>query len=479
VDAVLNWLWQGGVVALAAWAALRMMDASRAQARHSVVWVALLSVLVLPLVPFIWTAVAAARDSGDMPDRAGLVVSVPAGWWTSSRVVLGAWTLWSGVYAARVAAAMLALGRAKRRSVPPPPQLEKRLSYWTGAGVRGRQTRIVVSDRVRYAAVLGGRSPVIAVSPAVLQHLTDEELDRVLIHEWAHVQRRDDLGQLVQLLVRVIAGWHPAIWWLDRQLHIEREVACDETAVAMTGSAKLYAACLAKLASLPPVRLRTLPAVAAWSSPGLRRRIVRILSDRRYTAPARSWTIEALGAGLSLFVVAMAVGGWRLIERAAVPADVVALKDGAVSGSATVDRPSPSLFSNERTAAPTQPTRTRARRTTGRQAYPPAAAGSAVVLSMVVAIADPATPQVVELPIPIVPSRSTVAVSSSASSTAPDPAVVLTAGADAAPAVRETKSSPWAAAADNGVAFGRRSQKAATATAGFFTRFGKRIADTF
>jgi hypothetical protein len=96
-----------------------------------------------------------------------------------------------------------------------------------------------------------------------------------------------------------------------------------------------------------------------------------------------------------------------------------------------------------------------------------------------VAIADPATPPVVELPIPIVPSRSTVAVSSSASSTAPDPAVAPTAGSDAAPATRESKGSPWAAAADNGVAFGRRSQKAATATAGFFTRFGKRIADTF
>ena len=97
---------------------------------------------------------------------------------------------------------------------------------------------------------MGCGSPVIAIAPALVQHLTADELDRVVIHEWAHVQRRDDLANVAQLVARVLAGWHPAVWWLDRRLQAERETACDEMAVALTGSSKVYAACLVKLAGL-------------------------------------------------------------------------------------------------------------------------------------------------------------------------------------------------------------------------------------
>ena len=86
--------------------------------------------------------------------------------------------------------------------------------------------------------MLGFGSPIIALAPRLLTELSAPDLDRVLVHEWAHVQRRDDLAQLVQHIVRAIAGWHPAVWWLERRLDFEREAACDEVAVDVTGSRK-------------------------------------------------------------------------------------------------------------------------------------------------------------------------------------------------------------------------------------------------
>jgi hypothetical protein len=43
----------------------------------------------------------------------------------------------------------------------------------------------------------------------------------------------------------------------------------------------------------------------------------------------------------------------------------------------------------------------------------------------------------------------------------------------------ERPATPWSAAADAGVSVGRASQKAAVATAGFFTRLGRKIAGSF
>jgi beta-lactamase regulating signal transducer with metallopeptidase domain len=476
VDALLNWLWQGAIVALATWALLRMLDASGAQARHAVVWVALLSVLALPAVSVLWANASAARDSADIPGPLGPVFRMPAGWWTSGIVALSAWTVWSVVYAARLAAAMLALQRAKRRSLPFPSEIEQRLHCWTLVRMRGRRTRVVLSDRVRNAAVLGCGSPLIALAPSLLQYLSDDELDRVVVHEWAHVQRRDDFARLAQLLVRAIVGWHPAVWWLDRQIDIEREFACDETGVAVTGSAKLYAACLAKLASLPTLSLRPLPVVAALSSSALHRRIVRILSSRRHATPPRSWTIGALGAGTALSVLAMVVGGWRLIDqRPVVLPGVSAAGNIVVNGYTAVEPISQALVSSEPADARTRAIRTRARRATLQQSSAVATTIPSADQSLAADIADAAMPSGDERP--LVPSRPTVAATASSWSMAPPGSDDVSTAASAT--TQRTKPSPWAAAADEGVAVGRRSQRAATATAGFFTRFGKRIADTF
>jgi beta-lactamase regulating signal transducer with metallopeptidase domain len=478
VDVVLNWLWQGGIVALATAASLRMLEPSRAQARHAVVWVALLSVLALPAVPFIWAAAFAAHGASDIPGRISPVLSMPIGWWTSDLVVLSAWSLWSVISAARLAASMLALQRAKRRCLPLPPAIEQRLQSWTLVRMRGRSTRVVLSDRVRYAAVLGCGSPVIAVAPSLLRHLTDDELDRVVIHEWAHVQRHDDLARFAQLLVRAIVGWHPAVRWLDRQLDIEREIACDETAVAVTGSAKLYAACLAKLATLPMSRLSPLPVVAALSSSGLHRRVVRILSGQGHTA--RSRAIVALGVGLTLSLVAVAVGGWRVIEvRPLVRPDVVAAGNIAIGAFTAVGPIPDALASSDRSGARTQSTRTTALQADRQPSHAVAAERRPGGLSKTVAIADTPTPSAIEQSIPTVPSRPTVTLAAAAWPTAPDPSLETPTAFAKPSIIQGTTTSPWAATAEGGIAVGRQSQKAATATAGFFTRFGKRIGDAF
>ena len=158
---------------------------------------------------------------------------------------------------------------------------------------------------------------MIAVAPSLVRTLDADELDRVLIHEWAHVQRRDDLVNILQIVVRIIAGWHPALWWIDRRLHIEREIACDEITVAVTGSAKAYAQCLLKLASLrgTPPAMRTAPAVFTPGRPARTRHQDRVAarvdragvvsqyrrSDRPFAEPdiGRSgWTGRRGGDGI-------------------------------------------------------------------------------------------------------------------------------------------------------------------------------------
>ena len=250
MDLLLNWLAQGAVVAIAAAAGLRIIPASRAQARYGFLWAGYLLVLALPLVPSMIAAAPIAVPPLDLAPVPGGPVAMPVAWWTSSALALSLWMTWSSLHALRFIVGAVAVRRARRLSEECPRDVLAALPHWSTVRTTGRPTRVVLSDRVRHAAVLGFGSPVIALAPRLLKQLSGPDLDRVLVHEWAHVQRRDDLAQLLQQLVRAIAGWHPAAWWLERRLDFEREVACDEVAVDVTGSAKGYAACLVTLAAM-------------------------------------------------------------------------------------------------------------------------------------------------------------------------------------------------------------------------------------
>lgn len=96
---------------------------------------------------------------------------------------------------------------------------------------------LVVSDKVSVPGIVGTFWPTLLMPPAMLTGVPIEQLRIVIAHELAHAKRFDFLVNLGQLLVESFLFFNPAVWWLSRQIRIEREACCDAAAVAATGSA--------------------------------------------------------------------------------------------------------------------------------------------------------------------------------------------------------------------------------------------------
>jgi beta-lactamase regulating signal transducer with metallopeptidase domain len=458
VDAVLNWIWQGSVIAAVTTVVLALIERSRARDRYLLVWAAVFSVLAVPIVPLAWEAVQGDAPSRDVVTTEGPLIAMPVAWWTSTTTLVVLWALWSAAGLIRLVRSWVWLRNVRAAASPLSAPRQHRLSHWTALASAGRAASLVVSSHVRSAAVLGWGSPVIAVAPSLLDELEDDELDRIVVHEWAHVRRRDDLMQAVQAGIRVIAGWHPAVWWLDRHLRIEREIACDELAVAVIGSAKGYASSLLKLAELLPPRLAMDPALTAIGPTGLRRRIARILSRERGTS-SPTWRAAAVAGGAVLCVLAASLGSIRAI------AATVAVAEPAVDGresppvttSDVASRATPNVRSDPGAAAPIPVASSRRAR--------PIATPQPHSAPIAPAIASTTTPRLPE----ISAARVDVAFHAGA------PRGVSPTGDPAA----ATPVVPWRGAASAGVAVGRESREAAVAAAGYFTRLGKRVAGAF
>src|SRR5208282_5537471 len=72
-------------------------------------------------------------------------------------------------------------------------------------------------------------------------------LNVVLLHEFAHLRRWDDWTNLIQKMVRALFFFHPAVWWIENRLAVEREMACDDAVLAETANPHGYASCLVSL----------------------------------------------------------------------------------------------------------------------------------------------------------------------------------------------------------------------------------------
>jgi hypothetical protein len=140
-----------------------------------------------------------------------------------------------------------------------------------------------------------------------MSELSLEELNQIVLHEVAHLRRWDDWTNLAQKIIRSLFFFHPAVWWIEKQVSLEREMACDDAVLATTARPRAYAECLTHLAEKSLVRRslvrRTLALAQASLGPARQTflRVAQILDGNqpRGTRHGWKWTVPLL-AGLAV-----------------------------------------------------------------------------------------------------------------------------------------------------------------------------------
>ena len=112
-----------------------------------------------------------------------------------------------------------------------------------------RQVRLLVADKLSSPVAMGFIWPVIILPAPVVSGTSPEMMRAILAHELAHIRRQDYLVNLGQLLVETILFFNPAVWWISRQVRIEREACCDAEAAGLIGDETEYAKSLADYVS--------------------------------------------------------------------------------------------------------------------------------------------------------------------------------------------------------------------------------------
>src|SRR5439155_8257489 len=148
----------------------------------------------------------------------------------------------------------------------------------------------------------------------VLTEVSERDLTAVIMHELECRQRRDDWKNLAQKLLGAIFFFHPAVWWVESKLALEREMACDELVLAKTGNRQAYAECLVSLAEKSFARLGiALAQSLIGHAKGTALRVARILDPSRAATPGAYMPAVAVTSAALVLCVVLAPGAPRLI----------------------------------------------------------------------------------------------------------------------------------------------------------------------
>jgi beta-lactamase regulating signal transducer with metallopeptidase domain/HEAT repeat protein len=160
-----------------------------------------------------------------------------------------------------------------------------------------RPVALLSSVRVRVPLVLGHVKPVIVIPAAVFAGLNAAQLEAIIAHELAHVRRHDYLVNLAQTVIETLLFYHPAVWWVSRQIRDAREHCCDDLAVGVCRTRQQYVHALLGLEELK-LELQdsgALLALGAADGPLLARaRRLLAPSDRAAAAPRLAASVIAL-----------------------------------------------------------------------------------------------------------------------------------------------------------------------------------------
>jgi hypothetical protein len=151
------------------------------------------------------------------------------------------------------------------------------------------KTQLAIHHRITVMIHPGKTIPVVwgiirhrLLLPAAALQWSDEQLRSVLLHELAHIKRRDALVQLLTQLACAMHWFNPLVWYAAWRLHVERERACDDIVLASGVRASVYAEHLLNVAarlSSPPWTQACSLAMARNSS--LHGRLTAVLSEKQ------------------------------------------------------------------------------------------------------------------------------------------------------------------------------------------------------
>lgn len=356
--ALLHFVWQGCVIVAVSAVVLRLLRRHSAQTRYAYASLALLLCLLLPLLYVIQNAPAIGESAalvttqpgGDSsailtsPEAKSLTREADFSWFSAWRLSASGFLpylvfCWFGGVSLLLVRMLFGL-RWVTQQVQQAGQHSD--SLWQvklqnmaqAMGIR-TPVRLGLSSSLEFPVTAGWWRPMVILPTSLLSGMPTELIEALLAHEVAHIKRFDYLVNLFQSLIEIVLFYHPAVWWLSRQIRQEREQIADDLAASLLGEPRRLALALSELEKFQ----FTHPQLAQVAHGGnLMLRIKRLIQPVSTSNPA-GWKIVLPGFALGATCIALYAQAHAPSAPAALPVPAMTPSTSVAAYSGDVHKP--------------------------------------------------------------------------------------------------------------------------------------------
>jgi Zn-dependent protease with chaperone function len=243
-EQMLNTAVEGIILAFLVWAWLRLVRRQNSGTRFAICFVALMAIVALPF--FAGSGIGTSHFP--LFDRASPQEEVIlSGNW--SFYLFAAWAAGAGLLLLRLGVALWHVHRLRSNCQEVNlTRLDRAIARIFRDFASHYRTKFCVSKQVTAPSAIGFFQPAIVFPAWILPQLSAAEIQVILLHENAHLRRWDHWTNLAQKILAALFFFHPAVWWIDNRLTLEREMACDDMVLAQMANPRDYASFLISFA---------------------------------------------------------------------------------------------------------------------------------------------------------------------------------------------------------------------------------------
>ena len=172
-----------------------------------------------------------------------------------------------------------------------------------------RKISFKLSSIVSVPMVIGYFKPIILLPLSVLAQMNQEQLEAIIVHELSHIRRNDYLLNILKISIETILFFNPFVWLSARVIDTERENACDDLVLKITGSPLSYAQTLLQLE-----KIKSEQQVFALAATGKKYHLLNRIK-RITTMKTSNSNLKQQLFGIFLIVVAVASISWINIKK--------------------------------------------------------------------------------------------------------------------------------------------------------------------
>jgi beta-lactamase regulating signal transducer with metallopeptidase domain len=255
--AVLHSTWEGAVAAFFIWGLRAFTKESAADIRYMAGMVTMVGLLAAFIGTFLYYFSLGAGAAESTISLLGLSNAVGAAAATpealsplsvvlnSTNIIGATWAACFAILGARYLAAFRLTHKLRKTGLSDLPSVwQHRFAVLAKKCGANPKTQAFISEHVSSPITFGFFKPIVLVPAWFFTGMDADQCEAVILHELAHIRRHDFLTNILQILIKTVFFYHPAVQYISKGIDADREHSCDDIAVTMTNNPESLARAL-------------------------------------------------------------------------------------------------------------------------------------------------------------------------------------------------------------------------------------------